>query len=36
MNGSRLADTVVFHSMPVSGTPRPLAMIFAISMSKPV
>src|SRR6266536_4246065 len=35
MNGSRLADTVVFHVMPLSSTPRSLAMIFAISMSKP-
>src|SRR5919112_4938219 len=36
MKGSRLADTVVLYWMPLSGTPRPLAMIFAISMSNPV
>src|SRR6266511_3212307 len=35
MNGSRLDETVVFHSIPDSSTPRSLAMIFAISMSKP-
>src|SRR6266511_1218330 len=35
MNGSRLGVVVVFHSILSSDKPRSLAMIFAISTSKP-
>src|SRR5215470_14131858 len=35
MNGSRLAETVSIHSMPLSGMPSSEAMIRAISVSKP-
>src|SRR4051794_10744435 len=36
MNGSRLADTVVFQVMPDGSTPSPFATILPISTSNPV